>query len=566
MSTAIAALDRLPAGRPQRPARLLWFVAIGAIVVGIACLATTTLQGGVIALWAFAVAAVAVALVLPMPYAVVSPLFMGVLGWLVDMQPFIVLIGWAGVVARFAYLLLKERRLPRGGRWLLLPIGLIVWTGVGVLVITSLDFKHFLLLLGIQILSSGVIMALADQVRSLPDRSDLAAGLVAFVVVLSVAVFLQWIGVNIQGLQNGEVRKRAEAAYGVDAFPNDVGMIKYARSVKAGSLELKRKLDNVAKKVTGLPPYLVFQPKFQAFENQLIVRFEGSALPYRHQLAAAGIQLPYDNVGLAPANTVPRMRSFPRNALTYAGVCVAVLPFAFFLWWSDDKRRWLARLGIAACLFGAGFSLARGAWVAIAIGIIYVFVDGLLTRRQKWWFVVAPLIGALVLTGTFLLKYHVDPLSGRAGGGASINTRQSLYTQTLGALHGKYLLTGFGTERPRTPSGTTHQGGRYVPRSGTHSTYLNYFFRTGIPGALMILALYATAFLFARAAARTLTGKERLLATLTATAAIMVAAHDVILSLYVEPVYTLTISVLLGLAVASAVDAPLLPWRTPKTS
>ncbi|MFN2594525.1 MAG: O-antigen ligase family protein [Actinomycetota bacterium] len=564
--TAVAVLDRLPAGRPQRPARLLWFVALGAIVVGIGCLASATLQGGVIALWAFAVAAVAVAFVLPMPYAVVSPLFMGVLGWLVDMQPFLVLIGWLGVVARFAYLLLREKRLPKMGRWLAIPLGLIVWTGVGVLVITSLDFKHFLLLLGIQILASGVILAVVDQVTSLEDRTDLAAGLVAFIIVLSVAVFLQWIGVNLQGLQNGEVRKRVEAAYGVDAFPNDVGMIKYARSVKAGSLELKRKLDKVAQKAQGLPPYLVFQPKFQAFENQLVVRFQGSALPYEHQLMAAGVQLPFNNVGLASANTVPRMRSFPRNALTYAGVCVAVLPFAFFLLWSDDRRKWLARIGIAACLFGAGFSLARGAWVAIAIGIIYLFVDGLTTRRQKLWFAAAPLIAAFVLTGVFFIKYQVDPLSGRAGGGASINTRQSLYTQTLGALHGKYLITGFGTERPRTPSGTTHEGGRYVPRSGTHSTYLNYFFRTGIPGELMILALYVTAFLFARAAGRTFTGQQRLFATLAATGVIMVAAHDVILSLYVEPVYTLTISLVLGVAVAGAANAPLLPWRTPKTS
>ncbi|MDQ3877790.1 MAG: O-antigen ligase family protein [Actinomycetota bacterium] len=508
MSTAVAFLDRLPAERPPRTARALWFITIGAIVVGVACLATTTLQG---------------------------------------------------------YVLLREKRLPRTGRWLLIPIGLVIWTAVGIVAITSADFKHFVLLLGIQILASGVILAVVDQLRSVDNRTDLAAALTAFVVLLSAAVFLQWIGVNLQGLQNGEVRKRAEAAYGVDAFQNNVGMIKYARSVNAGALSLRRKLDKIAKQTEGLPSYLVFQPKFQAFENHLVVRFQGSALPYAHALSAAGIELAYDNVGLAPANTVPRMRSFPRNALTYAGVCVAVLPFAFFLWWANDRRKWLARIGVASCLFGAGFSLARGAWVAIVIGVIYLFVDGLLTRKQKLWFAAAPLIAALVLTGTFLVKYHVDPLNGRAGGGASVNTRQSLYAQTLGGLRGTYLITGFGTERPRTPNGTTHEGGRYVPRAGTHSTYLSYFFRTGVPGALLIVALYITAFLFARASGRTFTGKERLFATIAATAMIMVAAHDVILSLYVEPVYTLTVSLVIGAAVAGAADARLLPWRTAKT-
>jgi hypothetical protein len=45
------------------------------------------------------VAAVVVALVLPLPAALVSPLFMGVAGWLVDMLPMLVLVGWAAFSA-----------------------------------------------------------------------------------------------------------------------------------------------------------------------------------------------------------------------------------------------------------------------------------------------------------------------------------------------------------------------------------------------------------------------------------------------------------------------------------
>jgi hypothetical protein len=50
---------------------------------------------------------------------------------------------------------------------------------------------------------------------------------------------------------------------------------------------------------------------------------------------------------------------------------------------------------------------------------------------------------------------------------------------------------------------------------------------------------------------------------MTATGVVIAAAHAVILSLYVEPIYTLMISLLLGLAMAGNLDLPVsvLPWR-----
>ncbi|MDP9068659.1 MAG: O-antigen ligase family protein [Actinomycetota bacterium] len=556
-------LDRLPAASASTQARLLWLVVGVATVVGVAGWATQTLTGGVIALWSFCLAAAALAFVLPFPLALVSPLYMGILGWLVDMLPLVILCGWAAVVTRWVIVLVTDRRLPRGGRWIWLPIGLLVWTALGVLVITSLDFKHFLLLLAIQVLASGAVLAVVDQVDSLEDRSRIVSGIGGFIVVLSVAVFLQWIGVNLETLQDGEVRRRVEAAYGLDAFPNNIGMIKYARSVKAGSLELRQKLDRVAEGAPDLPAFEVFRPKFQAYENSLVVRFEGSARDHEDALAQAGVRLLYDNVGLAPANTVPRMRSFPRNALTYAGICAALFPLAFFLVWTGRRR--IGWAIVVACLFGAGFSLARGAWVAIALGIVYLLVDGLISRRHKGTMVIAFLAGAIVLTGVFLFKYKVDPLTGRAGGGASVTTRDELYRDTFALVRNNpiYALLGYGTEQPRTESGTTKEGTRYVPPAGTHSTYLNYLFRTGVPGALMILALYVTAGLHARAAARGREGDERMFATLATAAVVIAAAHAVILSLYVEPIYTLVISLVLGVAMAGSWQLPrsVWPWR-----
>ena len=317
----IERFDRLPAASPGHSARILWAIAAGCTLAGLMGWATQTLVGGVIALWLFCIAAAAVALVLPLPWALVSPLFAGVAGWLVDMLPLVILVGWTTAILRWAFGLLRERRLPRGGWFTWLAVGLVVWTGLGVLVITSLDFKHFLLLLGIQFVASGAVVAAVDSVRTLEQREQVARGLLAFVVLLSAAVILQWVGIDIEALQNGETRKRVETAYGVDAFPNNIGMIKYARSINAGSIELRQDLERLRARTEGMPRFDVFRPKFQAFENQLVVRFHGSARPYEDELESVGVTLQFDNVGLGAGQhraahaVVPSQRTHLRRDL-----------------------------------------------------------------------------------------------------------------------------------------------------------------------------------------------------------------------------------------------------------
>jgi O-Antigen ligase len=568
----LISLDRLPAQTPGRTSRILWAVALLAFVSGAVSWATWTLQGGVIALWSFTLAAICVALVLPLPMALVSPLFMGAAGWLVDMLPLVMLAGWTSVVLRWAWGLWRERRLPRGGRWVWLPLGLIFWTALGVTQIDiSLDLKHFVLLFGIQVLSSGVLLAVVDQLPDLARRTTVVIGLVAFIVLLSVTVLAEWVGVPIQEMQNEEVSDRVEEYYGVDAFPNNLGMIKYARSSKGGAKEFRALLERFARDEPDLPDFEVFLPKFQAFDTtNIVVRFDSSARAFENELSEVGlgVDLIYDNVGLTPANSVPRMRSLARNSLTYAGSCVALFFLSFFLYWTAaGRRRWLGLAGIASSLFGAGFSLARGAWVAIPIGMVYLLVDRVLPGRRRLALVAGFLAGAAVLSAVFLIKYDVDPINARAGGEASIATRGSVYEDTVGAVNGLHFLVGYGTEQPRTESGVSHELGRYIPKAGTHSTYLNYLFRTGVPGVIAIIALYGIAALHGRAAALRSTGDERLFRALTTAAVLAVAAHAVILSLYVEPIYTLTISLVLGLAMAGATDlgASMWPWKTARS-
>lgn len=563
---------RLPVATAGPAGTALWIAAIVGIAAGVVSWATWTLQGGVIALWCFTAAAVLVALVLPLDRALISPLFMGVFGWLVDMLPLVVLVGWATVVLRWGWSLWSERRLPRGGRWIWLPVGLVAWTAFGITQIDlSLDLKHFLLLLGIQVLSSGTVLLVVDRIDDLRGRSAVAGLLVTFIVLMSLAVFAEWIGAPIQEMQNSDVSDRVEEVYGVDAFPNNLGMIKYARSSKGGAKEFRAELERFARDRPELPPFEVFLPKFQAFgTTNIVIRFDGSARAYEQELATVGrgVELIYDSVGLTPANSVPRMRSLARNSLTYAGSCVALFFLSFYLFWTGEGRgKLLGLTGIVACLFGAGFSLARGAWAAIPFGIAYLLVDRVLPGRRAWAVAGALVAGAVVLSAVYLVKYDVDPLTARAGSDASIGTREDVYQDTIESINGVHFLVGYGTERPRTESGVSHVLGRYIPKAGTHSTYLSYLFRTGVPGALGIIALYALSFLHGRAAAWSRAGDERLLNALLAAAVIATGAHAVILSLYVEPIYTLVISSVIGLAMAGAkgLGTPVLFWRHDST-
>jgi O-Antigen ligase len=507
--------------------------------------------------------------VLPWPYAFVSPLYAGVVGWLVDMLPLLILAAWAAVVLRWGWSLWQERRMPRGGLWIWLPIGLLLWTGLGIVPIALSgfeDFKHFVLLVGIQFVISGTLLAAVDLFAEIEERAKIVATLAVFISILSAAVFLQWVGVPVESLQDGTAREAAETAYGLDAFPNTTGMIKYARSVESGEDELTQQLDSLNGRVPDLAGYEVLRSRFAAYDSSLIVLFEGSARPHEDALSQLDIDLIYDHVGLAPSNTLPRLRSFPRNALTYAGVCVVLFPMMLWLMWSyEGRRRTLGFVGAVSCLFGSGFSLARGSWIAILIGVVYLLVDGALTKRRKLQLVGWFLSAAVVLAGVYFINYGVDPVSGRAGGGASVQTRQSLYGDTVGGLRDYHLVTGYGTERPRIADDDRQGGvgGDYVPRAGSHSTYLNYVFRTGLVGLLGIVMIYLIAALSARAASREHTGREQLFATLVTAAVVSAMAHGAILSLYVEPTYTLVVSLFLGLATlaGSGLGRSLLPWR-----
>ena len=121
------------------------------------------------------------------------------------MLPTIILVGWSAVVLRWALMLWSERRWPRCGRWSWLLVGLSLWTIVGVVVVPAVDLRHFMLLVAIQLLISGVMLAVVDTLETLEDRVRVVSSLTVFVVILSVGVLLEWVGLPVEEMQNGEV-------------------------------------------------------------------------------------------------------------------------------------------------------------------------------------------------------------------------------------------------------------------------------------------------------------------------------------------------------------------------
>ena len=518
-------LDRLPSDVRGRIARGIWTITGVLLSVGIVTwafgLSLDTFVPGIVAMWCFAVAAVLLAWVLPLPLAIVSPLFMGIFGWLVDMLPYVVLLGWSSVVVRWGFGLMKERRLPGRGRWVWIPVGLVLWPALGATGVLPGRHRDLVLLLVLQVLASAAVVIMAECFERLEAQRWVVSALLLYVIVCSTAVFLQWTGVPLDALQDDRVSGPVERAYSLDAFADSNGMISYVRAADDGSEELRERLAAYRKDHQGVPAFEASRAPFGAYGTALVVRFEGSARAVEDQLRLFDIELLYDNVGLAPGNEVPVMRSFARDALTYAGICVAVLPLAFFFLWTErGRRRWIGRLAIAACLFGTVFSLARGAWVALAVGVLYLFVERFVTVRRLVQVGVAVIAGIAVLAGVFLVKYGTDPLRAREETTVDIGGR-ILDEVTIGDVN--------------------------------------------VIQMLLPIALYVVAWLFARRGVYSQGEPSRTFSAMAATAVVIVAAHAALLNLYIEPIYTLTVSVVVGLAIAgvSELPGPLLPFRLP---
>jgi hypothetical protein len=161
------------------------------------------------------------------------------------------------------------------------------------------------------------------------------------------------------------------------------------------------------------------------------------------------------------------------------------LPFAMAVARSKTHRwRWIATIGIAAAIPPLVLSGNRGAWVSVAVIVLYGAFRLAVRGRVG-------LLTALVAVGLFALPLFADSslfglLQQRAAHPGSNKARVSLYQQA-GEGAARSPLFGYGA--PRNTAAKTS-----APAVGTHGQLWTVLFSNGVPGALFFVSFFALVF------------------------------------------------------------------------
>jgi O-antigen ligase len=209
---------------------------------------------------------------------------------------------------------------------------------------------------------------------------------------------------------------------------------------------------------------------------------------------------------------------FFRNHVNYSALLVCLIPVLYALMKIDSKMKllWKALLGLF--LIGLYFSYARGAWLALVVGLMIVFA---IRKNILHWL----LFGAsfmVIVAGIWLMSnnnymkftpnyektiYHAD---------LSEHLEATYTMKDLSAVERFYRwiaawkmakshpITGFGpnTFYNNYRGYTVNSFKTYVSNNPEHSTVHNYFLmqlaEQGIPGLLLFVALFFTLLLTAQ--------------------------------------------------------------------
>lgn len=203
---------------------------------------------------------------------------------------------------------------------------------------------------------------------------------------------------------------------------------------------------------------------------------------------------------------------FFRNHVNYSALLVCLIPVLYALMQIDSKMKLLWQLLLGLFLVGLYFSYARGAWLALIVGLIIVFA---IRKKILHWL----LLGAsfmVISAGIWLMSnnnymkftpnyektiYHAD---------LSDHLEATYTMKDLSAVERFYRwiaawkmakvqpLTGFGpnTFYNNYRSYTVNAFKTYVSNNPEHSTVHNYFLmqlaEQGIPGLILFVALFFT--------------------------------------------------------------------------
>ena len=204
-------------------------------------------------------------------------------------------------------------------------------------------------------------------------------------------------------------------------------------------------------------------------------------------------------------NVLGRPVARPKAPFPFAnswGASVALfLPFFLVAWWRDGAR-W-QRVGVPIVLVASSvpivFSLNRGLWICLALGVVgYLLLQ---VRHAR----LVPIVVALGLLLTMTLAFFVSPLGTifeeRLANAHSNERRGLLLTQTVVSATEGSPIVGFGSTRDVQGSfssiagaDTPDCGACGLPPLGTQGHLWLVIFSQGLVGALLFLSFFLIAF------------------------------------------------------------------------
>jgi hypothetical protein len=177
------------------------------------------------------------------------------------------------------------------------------------------------------------------------------------------------------------------------------------------------------------------------------------------------------------------------------------LPFFLYTWLGPTAgwRRKVAPLILLIALAPAIYSLNRGLWGAVAVGIAYVAIR--LALKGRIWALQGIILAGLVLALVFVLSPLSSIVQERLAHPHSNARRGSLASLTIDSTLGGSPVFGYGTTRNLQGSfasiagGATVQcGGCGVPPLGTQGEMWSIIFFNGIGGAGLFIAFFVYRF------------------------------------------------------------------------
>ncbi|HEX6688729.1 MAG TPA: O-antigen ligase family protein [Solirubrobacterales bacterium] len=209
------------------------------------------------------------------------------------------------------------------------------------------------------------------------------------------------------------------------------------------------------------------------------------ALVFPHYIVAIDAADPAERVN------GPFQSSVAEGCALFACAVAAAIAFAQ---WRGERRRWLAALAGAVCLFGCFATLERGVWIATLLGIV---VASLATRTGRRRLLPGLLIAAVAIGGALAASPSLsEKASARAGYERSVWDRKNQTAAGLRMLAAKPLF-GFGLGRYKDDSLEYFRQPRDYPMTGRvaidsvgipevvqplHNLYLGYAVELGLVG------------------------------------------------------------------------------------